>query len=138
MHPGPGRIRNDHSRPTLPDEKIFIADINQRTVKKTGMLNPIESRIFPGIVNSFGDHFHTYDPGRLAAQKYSDTAGPAIEIIHRLLPAQLRKLPGHLVQPLSLMGIGLEKRLGPYFKLKVLQLLYYIPFPKNYPGIQVR
>ena len=127
VHTGPGRIGNDDIRPAMGGEKFVPADIDDVPGKKAGMANAIEDSIFTGILHGGFDDFYSYNPGSLATDEDTDAAGPAVEVVYRLATTKLCVFAGHLIEPFSLAGIGLEERLGPDLEPEVFQLFDYIP-----------
>src|SRR5436190_20091753 len=109
MHACPWWIRDNDIRPAMLSKKMIITNFNYIAGKKLSMGNIVERRIFFGIFNGLGYHFHTNDLLCQFAYKYANAAGAAIEVVHNFITSKPCKIPCDGVQLFSLFGIGLKK-----------------------------
>ncbi len=83
LHPGPGRISDDHIGPPLSGKKIAGTNICHVAGEEIGMVDMIELGVLFGIAARFSYKFHANDPCRLFADEDTNAACPAIQIVHR-------------------------------------------------------
>ena len=115
-----GRVHGDHVRTqSLPLQ--LGRDVGGVSTEKFRVVDVVAHGVFPCVVNGRRHDLRTQHPGGAARHAKGDGAGAAVEVQHRLLTRQARKLQCLMIQHLRLVPVHLIKRRHGELELQAAQ-----------------
>ena len=105
----PGRVHADHVRADAPlgQGQGGLAGVGAEELR---VVHPVPGGVGPGVLHCGGDHLRPDGPLCLPGHAQGDGADAAVQIQHRLLPGEPRKVQGPAVENLRLVPVHLVKR----------------------------
>ena len=123
VHAGPWRIGDDDFGTTMFGDKFLVENIFHVACKKERIADVVDLRIDFGILDRFLHIFYPDDPFCIVGNEIGDGAGAGVEVVNQFGAGEAGKFARHLVKVISLLAVGLIKRLRTDFEPQSLHFL---------------
>ena len=110
-----GTAVRGHER--IVEHRLHVPGVEARVADAVQL--GVDLRVGDGL----GDILDAHHPVAARGAEVGDGARAGVEVVKRLAGLQVREIAGHLVEFVSLRGVGLIERLGPDLEAQPLHLL---------------